>query len=134
MSTVVYPDRRDPNRFNLLQTAGMLKPEILKSKNISLRDVSANLDSTGQMIRGNPSKGKDHRKRKDTSPGNRSEKPINLLQKGGSLHVTPGIASTLQRQLNKAQVTDDIIEDYRILKITPSSIAVLSISIEVKVP
>jgi hypothetical protein len=50
MSTVVYPDRRDPNRFNLLQTAGMLKPEILKSKNISLRDVSANLDSTGQMI------------------------------------------------------------------------------------
>jgi hypothetical protein len=50
MSTVVYPDRRDPNRFSLLHTAGMLKPEILKSKNISLRYVSANLDSTGQMI------------------------------------------------------------------------------------
>jgi hypothetical protein len=47
MSTVANPDRRDPYRFNLLQTTRMLKPEILKSKNISLRDASANMDSTG---------------------------------------------------------------------------------------
>jgi hypothetical protein len=60
MSTVANPDRRDPNKFDLIQTIRMLKPEILKSKNISLRDASANLDSTGQVIRGYPSKRKDH--------------------------------------------------------------------------
>jgi hypothetical protein len=48
---------------------------------------------------------------KDTSPSNRGEEPINLFQKGGSLHIAPGIASTLQRQFNKAQVTNNIIED-----------------------
>jgi hypothetical protein len=110
MRTVANIDRRDPNSFDLIQTIRVLKLEIFKSKNISLGDASANLDSTGQVIRSYPSKRKDHRKRKDTSPSNRGEEPINLLQKGGSLHIAPSIASTLQRQFNKAQMTNNIIE------------------------
>jgi hypothetical protein len=110
MCTVADIDRGEPNSFDLFQTFGVLKPEILKSKYISLGDASANLDSTGQVIRRYPSKRKDHRERKDTSPSNRGEEPINLLQKRGSLHIAPGIASTLQRQFNKAQVTNNVIE------------------------
>jgi hypothetical protein len=48
MRTVANIDRRDPNSFDLFQTIRVLKPEILKSKNISLGDASANMDSTGQ--------------------------------------------------------------------------------------
>jgi hypothetical protein len=95
MCTVANIDRGEPNSFDLLQALRVLKPEILKSKDISLGDASANLDSTGQVIRRYPSKRKDHRKGKDTSPSNRGEEPINLLKKRGSLHITPGIASTL---------------------------------------
>jgi hypothetical protein len=60
MSTVANPDRRDPNRFDLIQTIRMLKPEILKSKNISLGDATANLNPTRQVMRGYPGKRKDH--------------------------------------------------------------------------
>jgi hypothetical protein len=60
MCTVANPDKRDPNRFDLIQTIKMLKPEVFKSKNISLGDASANLDPTRQVIRGYPSKRKDH--------------------------------------------------------------------------
>jgi hypothetical protein len=60
MCTVANPDRRDPNRFDLIQTIRMPKPEIFKSKEISLGDASANLDSTRQVIRSYPSKRKDH--------------------------------------------------------------------------
>jgi hypothetical protein len=60
MSTVANTDRRGPNRFDLIQTVRMLKPEIFKYKNISLGNASANLDSTGKVIRNYPSKRKDH--------------------------------------------------------------------------
>jgi hypothetical protein len=95
MCTVADIDWGETNSLDLLQAFGMMKPKNFKSKNISLGDVGANLDSTGQVIRRNPSKRKDHRKGKDTSPSNRGEKPINLLKKGGSLHITPGIVSAL---------------------------------------
>jgi hypothetical protein len=80
MCTVANIDRSEPDSLDLLQALKMMKPKIFKSKNISLGDVSANLDSTGQVIRHYPSKRKDHRKGKDTSPSNRGEEPINLLK------------------------------------------------------
>jgi hypothetical protein len=60
MSTVANTDRRGPNRFDLIQTVRVLKPKIFKSENISLGNASANLDSTGKVIRNYPSKRKDH--------------------------------------------------------------------------
>jgi hypothetical protein len=95
MCTVADIGRGEPNSLDLLQAPRMMKPKIFKSKNISLGDVGANLNSTGQVIRRNPSKRKDHRKGKYTSPSNKGEKPVNLLKKGGSLHIAPGITSAL---------------------------------------
>jgi hypothetical protein len=89
MCTVADIDRGKPNSIDLLQAFRMVKPKIFKSKHISLGDVSANLDSTRQVIRCYPSKRKDHRKGKDTSTSNKGEKPINLLKERGTLHITP---------------------------------------------
>jgi hypothetical protein len=95
MCTVADIDRGEPNSLDLFQAPRMMKPKILKSEDISLGDVGANLNSTRQVIRRNPSKRKDHGKGKYSSPSNRGEKPVNLLKKGGSLHITLGIASAL---------------------------------------
>jgi hypothetical protein len=84
MCTIADIDWGEPYSLDLLQALKMMKPKIFKSKYISLGDVGANLDSTGQVIRRYPSKRKDHRKGKDTSPSNGGEKPINLLNKGAA--------------------------------------------------
>jgi hypothetical protein len=95
MCTIADIDWGEPNSLDLLQTLRMMKPKIFKSKNISLGDAGANLDSTRQVIGRDPSKRKDHRKGKDTSPSNRGKEPVNLLKEGDILHITPGIASAL---------------------------------------
>jgi hypothetical protein len=91
MSTVANSDRSEPDSLDLLQTLRMVKPKIFKSKNIGLGDVGANLDSTWQVIRRDPSKRKDHRKGENTSPSNRGKEPVNLFKKGDILHITPSI-------------------------------------------
>jgi hypothetical protein len=97
MSTIANIDRSEPNSLDLLQTLRMVKPKIFKSKNIGLGDVGANLDSTRQVTRCDPSKRKDHRKEENTSPSNRGKEPVNLLKEGDILHITPSITSTLYR-------------------------------------
>jgi hypothetical protein len=55
------------------------------------------------------------------------------LQKRDFLHITPGITSPFNRKFNQAKVTDNVIEDQGIMKIAPSLVSILSISIKVKV-
>jgi hypothetical protein len=55
MCTIADIDWGEPNSLDLLQTLKMMKPKIFKSKYISLGDVGANLDSTRQVIRRDPS-------------------------------------------------------------------------------
>jgi hypothetical protein len=55
MSTVADIDWGEPNSLDLLQTFRMMKPKIFKSKNVGLGDAGANLDSTRQVIRRDPS-------------------------------------------------------------------------------
>jgi hypothetical protein len=64
MSTIANSDRSEPDSLDFLQTLRMVKPKIFKYKNIGLGDVGANLDSTRQVIRRDPSKRKDHEKEK----------------------------------------------------------------------
>jgi hypothetical protein len=75
----------------------MVKPKNFKPKNIGLGDAGANLDSTRQVIRRDPSKRKDHQKGENTSPSNRGKELVNLLKEGGILHITPSITSALYR-------------------------------------
>jgi hypothetical protein len=61
MSTIVRVVMRVPGTFNLFNTFMVVKPVVLKMKDICFRDISTNLDSTGKVIRGDPSKGQDKR-------------------------------------------------------------------------
>jgi hypothetical protein len=55
MCTIADIDWGEPNSLDLFQTLKTMKPKIFKSKYISLGDVGANLDSTRQVIRRDPS-------------------------------------------------------------------------------
>jgi hypothetical protein len=68
------------------------------------------------------------------SPSNRGKEPAYLLQKRGILHVTPGVASTLDWEFSEPQMTYDIIEDESVIKISSWSISIIRGSIEVEIP
>jgi hypothetical protein len=133
MGTIAGVGMRDPGTFNLFNTSRVVKPVVLKSKDIFFRDISTNLHSARQMIRSDPSKGQGKREGEDGSPCNRSEEPINLLQERDFLHITPGITSPFDWQFNQAKVTDYVIENQGIMKIAPCLVSILSISIKVKI-
>jgi hypothetical protein len=59
VSTIVRVMMRAPGTFNLFNTFRMVKPVVLKTKDIGFRDISTNLHSVGQVIRSDPSKGQD---------------------------------------------------------------------------
>jgi hypothetical protein len=61
MSTIVRVVMRTPDIFNLFNTFRMVKPVVLKMKDIGFKDISTNLHSAGQVIRSDPSKGQDKR-------------------------------------------------------------------------
>jgi hypothetical protein len=82
-----------PSTFNMFNTSRMVRPVILKTKDICFRDIGTNMYSAGQVIRSDPSKGQEKRERENGSPSNRSEKPINLLQEWDFLHIAQSITS-----------------------------------------
>jgi hypothetical protein len=51
MSTIVRVVMRVPGTFNLFNTFRLVKPVVLKTKDISFWDISTNLHSAGQVIR-----------------------------------------------------------------------------------
>jgi hypothetical protein len=61
MSTFVRVVMRVPGTFNLFNTVRVVKPVVLKTKDICFRDISTNLHSAGQVIRSDPSKGQNKR-------------------------------------------------------------------------
>jgi hypothetical protein len=61
MSTIVGVVMRAPGIFNLFNTFRMVKPVVLKTKDIGFRDIRTNLHSARQVIRSDPSKGQDKR-------------------------------------------------------------------------
>jgi hypothetical protein len=95
MSTIGGIQRGAPGIFYLIHAIRVAKPKILESEDVSLWNISPNLNFTWYVIRGNSSMREDQRVRKKGCPSNRSEKPINLLKKGEGLHVAPSITSTL---------------------------------------
>jgi hypothetical protein len=119
MGTVKHINRAEPDISYLLHTLRMVEPIVFKPKDISFWNIGANLNFARQVIRSNPSKGLNHSERENTSPSNRGKKPVNLFQQGVVMHVTPGIAYSLDRQFDQPQVTNDVIENQRIMEVTP---------------
>jgi hypothetical protein len=64
MGTIARAVMRVPGTLNLINTSRVVKPVVLKSKDICFRDISTNLHSARQMIRSDPSKGQDKREGK----------------------------------------------------------------------
>jgi hypothetical protein len=89
-----------PNTFYLFNTSRVVKPVVLKTKDICFKDIGTNLHHARKVIRSDPSKGQDKRERENGSPSNGCEKPINLLHEGDFLHIAPGITSPFDWQLN----------------------------------
>jgi hypothetical protein len=67
------------------------------------------------------------------SPSNISEKPVNLLQKRRILHIAPGVASTLNGQLNKTQMADNIVKHKTIIVITTWFVSIFRESVKIKI-
>jgi hypothetical protein len=61
MCTIARVVMRVRGTFNLFNTSRMVKPVVLKSKDICFRDISTNLHSAGKVIRSDPSKGQNKR-------------------------------------------------------------------------
>jgi hypothetical protein len=55
-----------------------------------------------------------------------------LFQERGILHITPGVASSLNGQFNETQMTDNVIEDKTIIEVTTRLISIFRKPVEIK--
>jgi hypothetical protein len=53
------------------------------------------------------------------------KKPVQPLQKRGILHITPGIFSSLERDVHQSQVTNCFIEQQHFIDIASISVFIL---------
>jgi hypothetical protein len=134
MGTISGRGRDLPSIRNFLDALRVAQPIILKSENVSLWDVSTNLNLAMEMLRCDSCKWENQRKGKLSGPSKGSKKPVNLFQRRGLLHVTPGVASTFQGQFNKTDIVDYIVENKSVIEVSSRSIPILSISIKLKSP
>jgi hypothetical protein len=85
------------------------------------------------MVRSNSGQWKHYGVGETAGPLRGRKKPVHLLKKRTLLHIAPGKRPALERELDETQVANDVIENDRIIEVSPSFIPILRASIEVEI-
>jgi hypothetical protein len=125
--------RRVPMEIHSVKKTRMINPKVFKSEQLELWDATTNVQYIWSMVRNRPGQSLDKSSREGESPTRRIENPVQFNQQWISLHITPRVVSSTERDVNKIQIRDKLIEHIHLSNVPSRFISIIWVPNEIKI-